>query len=92
MLLEPPEPLIEVPLKRSRPDQTVKVRATLPETDQLHLIDFLRKNADIFVWSPKEMLGINPKVAQHWLNIDPKARPVRQRLRRFAPRMRSITL
>ena len=71
--LEPLEPLIEVPLKRSRPDQTVKVRAMLLEADQLHLIDFLRKNADMFAWSPEEMPGIDPKVAQHRLNIDPEA-------------------
>ncbi|XP_064963250.1 uncharacterized protein LOC135611539 [Musa acuminata AAA Group] len=61
--LEPLEPLIEVPLKRSRPDRTVKVGATLPEADQLHLIDFLRKNANMFAWSPEEMPGIDLEVA-----------------------------
>ncbi|XP_064979710.1 uncharacterized protein LOC135622011 [Musa acuminata AAA Group] len=48
MLLEPLEWLIEVSLKKSRPDQTVKVGTALPEVDQLHLIDFLRRNADMF--------------------------------------------
>ncbi|RRT73897.1 hypothetical protein B296_00025762 [Ensete ventricosum] len=31
------------------------------------------------------MLGIDPKVAQHHLNIEPTARPVKQRPRKFAP-------
>uniref|UniRef100_A0A804ICR1 Uncharacterized protein n=1 Tax=Musa acuminata subsp. malaccensis TaxID=214687 RepID=A0A804ICR1_MUSAM len=39
------------------------------------------------------MLGISPEVAQHWLNIDPGARPVRQRPRKFAPdRLKAIVL
>ena len=85
MMLEPPEPLIEVPLKRGRPDQTIRVRTALPEADQLHLVDFLRENADLFAWSPEEMLGIDSEVAQHRLNVDPGAWPVRQKLRRFTP-------
>ncbi|XP_065008028.1 uncharacterized protein LOC135638684 [Musa acuminata AAA Group] len=75
MPLEPPEPPIEVPLKRSQPDLTVKVGAMLPEADRLHLIDFLRKNADVFAWSPKEMPRIDPEVVQHRLNINPEEQP-----------------
>ena len=38
----------------------------------------------MFTWSFEEMPGISPEVDQHWLNIVPKARPVRQRPRKFA--------
>jgi hypothetical protein len=43
------------------------------------LIDFLRANAEVFVWSPSDMPGIPRDVAEHSLDI----RPVKQPLRRF---------
>jgi ribonuclease HI len=47
------------------------------------LVDFLRANADIFVWSPSDMPGIPREVAEHSLDILPHSRAVQQRLRRF---------
>jgi hypothetical protein len=47
------------------------------------LVDFLRANADIFVWSPSDMLGIPREVAEHSLDILPHSRAVQQWLRRF---------
>jgi hypothetical protein len=47
------------------------------------LIDFLRANADIFVWSPSDMPGIPREVAEHSLDILPHSRVAQQRLRRF---------
>jgi hypothetical protein len=47
------------------------------------LVDFLRANADIFVWSPSDMPGIPREVAEHSLDILPHSSVVQQRLRRF---------
>ena len=47
------------------------------------LVVFLRTNADIFAWSPSDMLGIPREVAEHSLDILPNFKPVKQRLRRF---------
>jgi hypothetical protein len=47
------------------------------------LVDFLRANADIFVWSPSDMPGIPREVAEHSLDILPHSRAMQQRLRRF---------
>jgi hypothetical protein len=47
------------------------------------LVDFLRANADIFVWSPSDMPGILREVAKHSLDILPHSRAVQQRLQRF---------
>jgi hypothetical protein len=47
------------------------------------LVDFLRANADIFVWSPSDMPSIPREVAEHSLDILPHSRAVQQRLRRF---------
>jgi hypothetical protein len=47
------------------------------------LVDFLRANVDIFVWSPSNMPCIQREVAEHSLDILPHSRVVQQRLRRF---------
>ena len=47
------------------------------------LVDFLRANADIFVWSPSDMPGIPREVAEHSLDIRAGSMPVKQRLHRF---------
>jgi hypothetical protein len=47
------------------------------------LVDFLRANADVFVWSPSNMPSISRDVAEHSLDIRVGARPVKQPLRRF---------
>ncbi|KAJ8480110.1 hypothetical protein OPV22_023837 [Ensete ventricosum] len=69
----------------------VKVGSELTESQQVQLIDFLRRNDDVFAWTPNDMPGIDPEIAQHYLNISPDARPVKQRPRKFAPdRQRAI--
>jgi hypothetical protein len=52
------------------------------------LVDFLRANADIFVWSPSYMPGIPREVAEHFLDILPHSRVVQQWLRRFVEEQR----
>jgi hypothetical protein len=47
------------------------------------LVDFLRANAEVFVWSPSDMPGIPRDVAEHSLDIRAGARPVKQPLHRF---------
>ena len=51
------------------------------EKEQLRLV--LLNNIDKFAWSHSDMVGISPTVASHKLNIIPKVRPVKQKLRRF---------
>jgi hypothetical protein len=48
------------------------------------LINFLRANCDIFAWKPADMLGVPRELIEHSLNVDPKATPKEQHLRRFA--------
>lgn len=51
----------------------------------MQLINFLKKNTKAFTWLLKDMPGINLDVAQHCLNIFPKARLVKQKPHKFAP-------
>jgi hypothetical protein len=54
------------------------------------LIDFLRANVNIFVWSPSDMSGIPREVAEHALEIQAGSKPVKQRLRHFDEEKRKV--
>jgi hypothetical protein len=49
------------------------------------LIQFLKNNKDVFAWSHENMLGINPSIISHKLNVNPSLRPIKQKRRVFAP-------
>ncbi|KAL0439516.1 UNVERIFIED_CONTAM: hypothetical protein Slati_2434600 [Sesamum latifolium] len=41
------------------------------------VVDLLRKNKNIFAWTPQDLEGIDPGVIMHHLNLDPTIRPVK---------------
>jgi hypothetical protein len=41
-------------------------------------------NADIFTWSPSDMLGVPRELSEHTLEVNKIARPIKQKLRQFA--------
>ena len=47
--------LLEVPLDQAQPDRTMKIGSALLESSRVELINFLRANAKIFAWSPRDM-------------------------------------
>jgi hypothetical protein len=81
---EPAEAVKSVPLDPSNDaDKKVRIDSELDPKLEVVLVDFLRANAEIFVWSPSDMPGIPRDVAEHSLDIRAGARPVKQHLRRF---------
>ncbi|KAL2226659.1 UNVERIFIED_CONTAM: Retrovirus-related Pol polyprotein from transposon gypsy [Sesamum indicum] len=50
---------------------------------EMAMIEFLRRNIDMFACSPSDFMGINPEVIVHRLNVDQMAQPVQQRKRSF---------
>jgi hypothetical protein len=46
-------------------------------------IEFLFERWEIFAWSLSDLSGVPMELVKHALNVDPKARPVKQPLRRF---------
>ncbi|XP_062166959.1 uncharacterized protein LOC133873245 [Alnus glutinosa] len=40
---------------------------------------------DVFAWSLEDMLGIDPSVLTHRLNVNPSHRPIKQKRRSFTP-------
>ena len=53
------------------------------EKEQLRLT--LLRNIDVFAWRHSDMVGINPMVASHKLNVLPTAKPIRQKVSRLHP-------
>nr|AAX96740.1 retrotransposon protein, putative, Ty3-gypsy sub-class [Oryza sativa Japonica Group]ABA91942.1 retrotransposon protein, putative, Ty3-gypsy subclass [Oryza sativa Japonica Group] len=58
---------------------------TEPPKKEFVLITFLRDNADVFAWQPSDMPRVPREVIEHKLMVRPDAKPVKQKLRRFAP-------
>ena len=78
---EPVEELTLVVLDEEHPDGKLYIGSSLSKDLVRHLIDFLKRNMDIFAWSHIDLEGIDLEVATHHLNVDPRNKPVRQKLR-----------
>jgi hypothetical protein len=54
-------------------------------------VKFLYERWEIFAWCPSDMPGVPKELIEHALNVDPKARPVKQPLQRFdEPKRKAI--
>jgi hypothetical protein len=62
----------------------VVIRANHDPKYELALTSFLRDNIDIFAWSPSDMPGVPRELAEHTLEVNKTARPIKQKLRRCA--------
>ena len=59
-----------------------QVRAQLLPQEKEDLIDFLRRNVDVFAWSAYEAPGMDPSFICHHLNVNPSVIPKKQLPRR----------
>ncbi|KAL2237789.1 UNVERIFIED_CONTAM: hypothetical protein Sindi_0970600 [Sesamum indicum] len=80
--LKPSGEYKKVQLMLEEPDKTTRIGANMKD-GEMAMIEFLKRNADIFAWSPSDFTGIDPGVIVHRLNVDPKAQPVQQKKRLF---------
>lgn len=79
--VKPVEGTKEVILCVDRPDQTVLIGRYLSIEREEELLRFRCNNVDVFAWSPGDLPGIDRTVTVHRLDMDPKVRPVKQRIR-----------
>ena len=68
---EPVEKLEEVILDDSRPERMTRVGTLASWPVQQALMTFLRDNQDVFAWSHEDMLGVDPSIIVHRLNVLP---------------------
>ncbi|XP_050241072.1 uncharacterized protein LOC126689967 [Quercus robur] len=85
VVVEPIEVLEDVPLDERNPERCTRVGADLEGGIKENLVQFLRKNVDVFAWSHEDMPGIDPNVITHRLNVCLSSKPIRQKKRVFAP-------
>ena len=77
------EELVEVNLNEGGKERMVKISKGLPEKEKRRLITLLKEYKDVFAWDYEEMPGLDPKVVTHKLNVDAKARPIKQPPRKY---------
>ena len=68
---KPANNLEDVELVVGDPSKITKVRGELDPPLKEKIVEFLKKNLDIFAWTHEDMLCIDSKVIEHRLNVDP---------------------
>ena len=61
-----------------------QVGTQMPLLEREQLVEFLRKNVDVFTWDAYEARGVNPNFICHHLNVNPSINPKRQPPRRLS--------
>ena len=77
--LEAREELRRVPLLDEEHNTVVGTTMTASEAEIMHAA--LKKNMDMFAWTPVDMSGVSPDVITHRLSIFKEARPISQKKR-----------
>ncbi|XP_065623492.1 uncharacterized protein LOC136064943 [Quercus suber] len=85
IVVEPTEVLEDVLLQENNPEKFTRIGIGMKEKVKEDLVQFLRKNTDVFAWSHDDMPGIDPMVITHRLNVFPSSKLVRQKKRVFTP-------
>ena len=52
-------------------------------------MELLKKYVDVFVWTYDEILGLDPGLVVHSLNVDPGIKPIVQPVRVFHPEIKA---
>ena len=59
-----------------------QVGAKLPLQEKEELVEFLKRNINVFTWDTCNTPGINPNFICHQLNVNPSITPKKQSHRR----------
>ncbi|XP_061349761.1 uncharacterized protein LOC133294994 [Gastrolobium bilobum] len=78
-----PDGALEHVLLGDADHQTTTIGATIDPEMKGKLIKLLRDNKDLFAWKASDMPGIDLEVCCHRLSVDPKAKPVSQKKKKF---------
>ena len=77
------EQLIFIPLKEEDLEKMIQIGSQLSDLKWQQLINLLRANVNIFIWSATDMPGIPSEIITHQLNINRKVKPMKQKKRFF---------
>ncbi|KAL0458669.1 UNVERIFIED_CONTAM: hypothetical protein Slati_0494100 [Sesamum latifolium] len=88
--VQPADELLNIELVLGDSEKTMRIGSQISETLRGEVIECLRRNLDVFAWTPQDLEGIDPRVISHHLNIDPHVKPVKQKKRHFDPEKHKI--
>ena len=77
------EELVEVNLNNEGEERMVKISKILPKEEKRRLIALLKEYKDVFPWKYEEMPSLDPKLVTHKLNVDLKAKLVKQLAKKY---------
>jgi hypothetical protein len=66
------------------PDRAVTIGVHLSAEEDKDLLQFLNENKDVFVWSAKDLQGVDRDIIEHALETDEKIPPKKQKLRKMS--------
>ena len=75
-ILEPSETPQEVEIFPRDSTKVLKIGTALPTSKKEKMISFLRANQHVFAWKYEDMPGIDRKIIQHRLNVNPECKPM----------------
>ena len=61
--------------RRDDTDKFFQIRAKLPPQEKEELVEFLKRNTDVFAWDACNAPGIDPAFICHHLNVNPSITP-----------------
>ena len=64
------------------PEKFFQVGSQLPQQERDELVEFLKRNIDVFAWNTYEASRVDPNFICHHLNVNPLTTPKKQPLRR----------
>ena len=64
------------------PEKFFQVRSQLPQQEREELVEFLKRNIDVFAWNAYKAPGVDPDCIRHHLNVNPLITPKKQLPRR----------
>ena len=77
------EELIKINLSEEGRERMVKISKGLLEREKRKLIALLKEYKDVFAQDYEEIPRLDPKLVTQRLNVDPKAKPVKQLARKY---------
>jgi hypothetical protein len=84
MSIQPEDSLNKtMPLSSEEPSKVAHMGNSLDPNYELALVKFLQENRDIFAWKTADMTAVPRELIEHKLHLDPKAKPIKQRLCHF---------
>jgi hypothetical protein len=83
-LVEPIKELEVVTLDEEKLEKTTSIGMQMDGRMRKALVEFLKNNTDVFVWTQEDMPSIDPSVICHKLNMDTSMCPIKQKRRVFA--------